>query len=145
MAFLTANGGQCKWLGKDGADPSTTQVAFDYISARFSIGTLAEIDITSTTSTEREYAKGFDTGRTIEIEAFMDSVVVTHAALDTWKAMCDTDRLEWWMTAGCTAPVAATESFCAVMYDYSIDAELDGALKCTLKFRLEDGAACALP
>mgnify|MGYP003631449828 CR=1 FL=1 len=144
MAFLTANGGQFKWLGSAAASPATTQVAFDYISARFSIGALAEIDITSTTSPEREYAKGFDSGRTIEIECFMDSVVVTRVNLDTWKAICGQDRLEWWMTAGCTAPVAATEAFCATLYDYSIDAELDGALKATMKFRLEDGAACAL-
>lgn len=143
MAHLTANGGQFKWLGA--ATPGTTQVAFDYISARFAVGALAEIDITGSSDSERVYAKGFDSGRTIEIEALMDSTVLTAANLELWKGLCAEDRLEWWMTAGCDAPTVATESFCAELYDYSIDAELDGALKCTLKFRLEDNADCALP
>ena len=74
----------------------------------------------------------------------MDDAVLTRANLDTWKAMCDNDRLEWWIKASCSALSAATEAFCAELYDYTIEAELDGALKVTMKFRLEDSADCAL-
>ena len=140
MAFITANGGYFKWLGSTATE--TTQVQFNYVSARFAIGALAEIDVTGTQSTEREYAKGMDSGRTIEIEAVMDSTVLTEANLKLWQGLCEVDRLEWWYTTGCVVAVAASETFCADLYDYSIDAELDGALKCTMTFRLTDGAGC---
>lgn len=143
MTKLFVNGGKFRWLGS--ATAETTQVSFDYISANFAVGALAEIDVTQTADTERVYAKGFDTGRTIEIEALMDSTVITAANLETWKDLCLPDRLEWWMTAGCTAPTVATESFCAELYDYSIGAELDGVLTVTMRFRLEDATDCALP
>ena len=135
MARFTQNGG--KIVIHDTAGGTTLDIGVT--SAKFAPGKCADIDVTTSLSTERAYIKGFGEGKTLEVGAVLGNLAgdPTIAELEAWKADCDGDKLEWHMAAGCAA-AAKVKEWNGILYDFSVDAEIDGAVAVTMLFRLED-------
>ena len=135
MARYTQNGG--KIVVTDNTAGTTLNIGVN--SVKFNPGKCADIDITTSSSAERTYLKGFGEGRTLEVSALLGSTAgdPTVAELELLKSNCAMDYLAWHLVSGCDA-AAAVKTWDATLYDYSIDAEIDGAVSVTMLFRLED-------
>ena len=135
MARFTQNGG--KIVVTD--NTATTTLNIGVTSVKFNPGKCADIDITTSSSTERTYLKGFGEGRSLEVSALLGSTAgdPTIAELELLKSNCAMDYLEWHMSAGCDE-ADAVKTWDATLYDFSIDSEIDGAVAVTMMFRLED-------
>ena len=129
MARYTQNGGKITYGGLD----------IGVTSVKFSPGRCADIDVTtSANEKERTYIKGYGEGRTLEVGCLLDDTTAcTAAELVAWKDDCNGDTLTWTLDPACE-DAEVVKSWTGNLYDYSIDAELDGAVSVTLTFRLTD-------
>ena len=114
---------------------ASSPVIFGITSVKYNPGALADIDKTTSLSTEREYARGFGEGESIEITTVMDDALVTLANLESWKSDCDGDKFVWKIAKECNA-AAALITRTGRLFDFSIDSELDNAATVTMTWRL---------
>ena len=114
-----------------------TPVTFGINSVKYNPGAHADIDKTTSISTEREYAKGFGEGETLEVTSIIDDTNLTLANLASWKSDCDGDKLIWSMAKECTA-ASAFITRTGRLFDFSIDSELDNATTVTMTWRLTE-------
>jgi hypothetical protein len=135
VARFTQNGG--KIVVTDNTAGTTLNIGVT--SVKFNPGKCADIDITTSSSTERTYLKGFGEGRSLEVSALLGSTAgdPTIAELELLKSNCAMDYLEWHIAAGC-ATATAVKTWDVTLYDFSVDSEIDGAVAVTMMFRLED-------
>tara|TARA_R100000655_G_C2946404_1_gene186564 strand:- start:82 stop:483 length:402 start_codon:yes stop_codon:yes gene_type:complete len=114
---------------------ATSPVIFGITSVKYNPGALADIDKTTSLSTEREYARGFGEGESIEITTVMDDTLVTLANLEEWQADCNGDLFVWKLAKECDTS-AAFITRTGRLFDFSIDSELDNAATVTMTWRL---------
>lgn len=144
MAFYTVNGGKFIFDTGGALDaPNAGPLDCPYISAKFEGGECAEIDVTGSSfgasAPGRKYIKGMGTGRTIEIECFLDDGVsttneITTSTLNAMKDYCGDLSLSWLYAQQCGAQTAYT--FTGKMYDFNLDSDLDGGVKVSMTWRL---------
>tara|TARA_R110000824_G_scaffold2094_4_gene10001 strand:+ start:3733 stop:4179 length:447 start_codon:yes stop_codon:yes gene_type:complete len=144
MAKYTANGGKFQFDTTGLLTTNPGPLDCPYISAKYAGGECAEVDVTGSSfgslSPGRKYVKGLGAGRTIEIECYLDDGVsstneISTSALNEMKDFCGDLALNWLYGEECG--VAATNlSATGKLYDFSLDSDLDGAVKCTMTWRL---------
>ena len=144
MAKYTVNGGKFQFDTAGALTTNTGPLECPYISAKFNGGECAEVDVTGSSfgsaSPGRKYVKGFGSGRTIEIECYLDDGAGTDNEIDTsalneMKDYCGDLALKWYYGEECEA-AASLVTYNGKLYDFSLDSDLDGAVKCTMTWRL---------